>query len=158
MTLEVSPVASALYGFWRNDTSIFIRTSEWLFMERTVFNYTCNPLNPNPKCGTRLNMPEMRTASGLPILQQCSMLVKILAEIYNLKVEFCDNVTLIHNTESDTIGIKTMNQSCMVKVQEGDLVRILWISEGSYRFFQQLSHILVPPRGMVSTLIVLMIN
>jgi hypothetical protein len=122
MTLEVSPVASAPYDFWRNETSIFIRTSEWLFMEGTAFNYTCNPLNPNPKCRTNLNIPEMLTASGLPVLQQCSMLVKIPAEIYNLKMEFCDNVMLIHNTESDTIGIKTMNQSCMVKVQEGDLI------------------------------------
>jgi hypothetical protein len=68
MTLEVSPVASAPYGFWRNETFIFIRTSEWLFMEGTAFNYTCNPLNPNPKYSTNLNMPEMRMASGLPLL------------------------------------------------------------------------------------------
>jgi hypothetical protein len=47
------------------------------------------------------------------------MVVKIPAEIYYLKVEFCENAMLIHNTESDTIGIKTMNKSCMVKVQEG---------------------------------------
>jgi hypothetical protein len=88
MTLEDSTVSSALYGFWRNETSIFIRTSEWLFMEGTVFKYICNSLNPNPKCGSNLNMPEMRMASGLPLFKQYSMLVKILAEIYNLKVEF----------------------------------------------------------------------
>jgi hypothetical protein len=75
------------------------------------------------------------------------VLVKIPAEIYNLKVEFCDNVMLIHNTESDTIGIKNMNQSCMVKVQEGDLIQNLWISEGSYRFFRQLSYIVCSLQG-----------
>jgi hypothetical protein len=40
-----------------------------------------------------------------------------------------------------------MNKSCMVRVQEGDLVRNLWISEGSYRFFQQLSYIACSPQG-----------
>jgi hypothetical protein len=40
MTLEVSPVASTPYGFWRNEMCIFIRISEWLFMEGTAFNYT----------------------------------------------------------------------------------------------------------------------
>jgi hypothetical protein len=54
MTLETSPVSSAPYGFWRNETSIFIRTSEWLFLEGTTFNYSCKPLNPNPKCGMNL--------------------------------------------------------------------------------------------------------
>jgi hypothetical protein len=70
MTLEVSPVSSAPYGFWRNETSIFLRTSNWLFMEGTTFNYTCDSINPNPKCGTNLNMPEMQTTSDLPVLQQ----------------------------------------------------------------------------------------
>jgi hypothetical protein len=28
MSLEVPPVSSAPYGFWRNETSVFIRTSE----------------------------------------------------------------------------------------------------------------------------------
>jgi hypothetical protein len=38
MSLETSPVSSVPYGFWRNDTSIFIRASDWLFLEGTVFN------------------------------------------------------------------------------------------------------------------------
>jgi hypothetical protein len=59
-------------------------------MEGTAFNYSYNPLNPGPKCGVGLNMLEMRTASGLPVFQQCTMLVKIPAEIYKLKVEFCN--------------------------------------------------------------------
>jgi hypothetical protein len=75
------------------------------------------------------------------------MLVKIPANVYNVKVGFCDNVTLIHNTESDTIGIKTMGQSCMVRIQEGELIQNLWISEGPYRFFRQLSHIACSPAG-----------
>jgi hypothetical protein len=41
MTLEDSPVSSAPYGFWRNETSIFIRTSNLLFMEGTAFNVRC---------------------------------------------------------------------------------------------------------------------
>jgi hypothetical protein len=73
-------------------------------------------------------MSEMRTASGFPILQQCSMLIKIPADIFNFKVEFCENVNVIHNLESDTIRIKSMDKSCMVKIQEGDLIQNLWIS------------------------------
>jgi hypothetical protein len=110
-------------------------------MEGTAFNYTCKPMNPNPKCGTSLNIPDMQTASGHPVLKQCTMLVKIPAEIYNLKVEFCTNVILIHNTESDTIGIKTMKQSCMVKVQEGDLIQNLSVLPLAILYS------LFPPRG-----------
>jgi hypothetical protein len=146
MTLETSPVASVPYGFWRNETSIFIR-ADWLYLEGTVFNYSCKPVNPNPKCGSSLRMPEMRTASGFPILWQCSMLIKIPAKIFNFKVEFCESVNLIHNLESDTIGIKSMNKGCMVKIQEGDLIQNLWISEGYYRFFRQLSFIACSPAG-----------
>jgi hypothetical protein len=117
-------------------------------MEGTAFNYSCKPLNPNPKCHTDLRIPEMRTAIGLQVLQQCSMLVKIHAEIYNLKVQFCENVTLVHNTESNTIGIKIMGQSCMVRIQEGKLTQNLWIFEGSYRFFRQLSYIACSHAGI----------
>jgi hypothetical protein len=141
MTLEDSPVSSNTYGFWPNETSVFIRTSEWLFMEETAFNYSCKPINLNPKCGTNLNMPDMKTADGMPVLKQCTMLIKIPANIYNIKIEFCQNVMLIHNTESNTIGIETMNQRCMMKVHEGDIIQNLWITEGLYRFFCQLSFI-----------------
>jgi hypothetical protein len=48
------------------------------------------------------------------------MLVKIPAALFGIKMEFCEEVMVIHNTESDTIGIKTMNKSCMVKTQEGN--------------------------------------
>jgi hypothetical protein len=75
------------------------------------------------------------------------MLVKIPADIYGVKVGFCDNVTLIHNTKSDTIGIKTMGPSCMVRIQEVELTQNLWISEGSYQFFRQLSYIACSPAG-----------
>jgi hypothetical protein len=92
-------------------------------------------------------MPDMKTADGMPVLQQCTMLVKIPADIFNIKIEFCQNVMLVYNTESNTIGIKTMNQSCMVKVQEGDIIQNLWITEGSYRFFRQLSFIACSPEG-----------
>jgi hypothetical protein len=147
MTLQTSPVSSAPYGFWRNDSSVFIDTSDWLYIEKTAFNYSCMPNNPNPGCGTNLRMPDMNTASGMPVLQQCTMLVKIPAELFGVKIEFCKEVMLIHNTESDTIGIKTMGQSCMVKIQEGEKIQNLWISEGSYRFFRQLSFIACPPKG-----------
>jgi hypothetical protein len=35
----------------------------------------------------------------------------------------------------------------MVKIQEGDKIQNLWISEGSYRFFRQLSYIACTPQG-----------
>jgi hypothetical protein len=92
-------------------------------------------------------MPDMKTASGMPILQQCTMLVKIPADIFGIKIEFCEEVILIHNIEVNTIGIKTMGESCMVKVQEGEKIQNLWISQGSYRFFKQLSYIACKPQG-----------
>jgi hypothetical protein len=116
-------------------------------MEETAFNYSCMPENPNPGCGTNLRMPDMKTASGMPILHQCTMLVKIPADIFGLKIEFCEEVILIHNIEVDTIEIKTMSESCMVKVQEGERIQNLWISQGSYRFFKQLSYIACIPQG-----------
>jgi hypothetical protein len=147
MTIQTSPMSTEPYGFWRNDTSVVIATSDWLFMEKTAFNYSCMPENPNPGCGTNLRMPDMNTVSGMPILQQCTMLVKILADLFGIKIEFCEEVMLIHNIEVDTIGIKTMGQICMVKVQEGEKIQNLWVSEGSYRFFRQLSYIACFPQG-----------
>jgi hypothetical protein len=146
MTLQTSPMSSAPYGFWRNESFVFICDSNWLYMEKTAFNYSCKPINPNPGCGTNVKMPDMDTVSGLPVLQQCMMLVKIPADLFGIKIDFCE-VMLIHNTESDTIGIKTMGQSCMVKIQEGEKIQNLWISEGSYRFFRQLSYIACSPQG-----------
>jgi hypothetical protein len=108
MTLETSPMTTAPYGFWRNDSSVFIASSNWLFMENTAFNYSCMPENPNLGCGTNLIMLDMSTVSGMPILQHCTMMVKIQADIFGIKIEFCEEVMLIHNIEVDTIGIKTM--------------------------------------------------
>jgi hypothetical protein len=79
MTLEASPVASVPYGFWRNDSSVFIATSNWLYMEESAFNYSCTPKNPNPGCGTNLKMLDVSTVSRLPVIQQCTMLIKIPA-------------------------------------------------------------------------------
>jgi hypothetical protein len=147
MTLQTSPVSSAPYSFWRNDSLVFLATSDLLYIKKTAFNYSCIPNNPNPGCGTNLRMPDMNTSSGMPVLQQRTMLIKIPAELFGVKIEFCEEVLLIHNTESDTIGIKTMGQSCMVKIQEGEKIQNLWISEGFYRFFRQLSFIACSPQG-----------
>jgi hypothetical protein len=48
VSLTISPSMDARYGFWRNESGIFIRTADWLFMEHTVFNYSCAVTNPNP--------------------------------------------------------------------------------------------------------------
>jgi hypothetical protein len=146
MTLQTSPMSTTPYGFWRNESSVFVCDSNWLFMEQTAFNYSCYPKNPNLGCGTSLKMPDMNTASGMPVLQQCTMLVKIPADLFGIKIEFCQ-VMLIHNTESDTIRIKTLGKICMVKTQEGDKIQNLWISEGFYRFFRHLSYVACSPQG-----------
>jgi hypothetical protein len=57
-------------------------------MEETAFNYSCKPVNPNPKCGTNLNILDMKTADGMSVLQQCTMLVKIPADIITSKSNF----------------------------------------------------------------------
>jgi hypothetical protein len=48
MILQTSPMSTTPYGFWRNESSVFVCDSNWLYMERTAFNYSCYPQNPNP--------------------------------------------------------------------------------------------------------------
>jgi hypothetical protein len=139
--LAISPIDTAPVGFWRNETSIFLRAPNWLYLEGTAFNYSCMPTNLNPKYGTGLNLLDIQIFDGLPTIQQCTMLIKIPPEIYDVKFYFCTKVMIIHNTESNNIGIRTNGESCMVKVQDCECIQNLFISEGSYRFFRQLSYI-----------------
>jgi hypothetical protein len=81
MTLETSPMVSATYDFWRNESSVFVASTNWLFMQNSAFYYSCMLFNPNPNCITDLRMPDMNTVSGMSVIQQCTMLVKIPAEI-----------------------------------------------------------------------------
>jgi hypothetical protein len=63
--------------------------------------------------------------------------------------DFCDLINeLSINLEKWTIFyFYILTQRYRVKVQEGDLIQNLWISEGSYRFFHQLSYIACSPQG-----------
>jgi hypothetical protein len=35
VSLTIDPAMDAKYGFWRNESGIFIRTADWLFIQNT---------------------------------------------------------------------------------------------------------------------------
>jgi hypothetical protein len=76
-----------------------------------VFNYIYKPFNPIMSVMVYLNMLNMSTISRMPSL------------------------IIIHNNESDKIGVKSSNVNCRIKVLEGGIFHFLWLSEGSYYFF-----------------------
>jgi hypothetical protein len=146
VSLTINPSTDAKYGFWHNDSWIFIRTANWLFMEQIAFNYSCSVTNPNPPCYANHNFVEMNSVSALPLISSCKTLVKIPALIIGANVKFCTSLIEVHNNESDTYGVKSDGPGCMIKVEE-DTIQFLWLSEGSYRFFKHIAKIACKSQG-----------
>jgi hypothetical protein len=67
----------APYGFWRNDTAVFLNTADNNFLEGTNYNYSCLPTSARPPCYDKYQMPISRTLNPLPELISCSILIKI---------------------------------------------------------------------------------
>jgi hypothetical protein len=97
------------------------------FLEGTNYNYSC------------LKMAEIRTINGMPNIPSCSTIVTLKAPDIIPVTKFCMVVKLINNTESNSVGIKSLSGSCDLKIQDkaGSII-IISVDEGSYRFFADL--------------------
>jgi hypothetical protein len=140
VSLTINPSTDAKYGFWRNESRIFICTDDWLFMQDTAFNYSCSVTNPNPPYYTNHNFVGMNDVTSIPLISSCKSLVKLPAHIIGEGIDFCKSLIAIHNNESNPYGVKSDGPGFMVKVEE-DTIQFLWLSEGSYRFFKHIAKI-----------------
>jgi hypothetical protein len=146
VSLTVGPHLEAPYGFWRHTNnatgkeSIFLNTATSNYLEGTNYNYSCTPLNDPGVCKQDYVMPEIRTANSMPNIPSCSTLVTL--KTTDVIPVNCQTVKTIKNTESNSIGIKSISGSCDIKVKD-KLEYQLYISidEGSYRFFNDLQGI-----------------
>jgi hypothetical protein len=142
VTITIGPHQIAPYGFWRhtnNQTgkeSIFLNTASNNFLEGTNYNYSCCPLNKPINCMEDFAMPEIRTINGMPNTPSCSTIVSLKASDIIPVTKFCMAIKLINNTESNSVGIKSLSLSgsCDLKIQDktGSII-IISIDEGSYR-------------------------
>jgi hypothetical protein len=84
-------------------------------------------------------MPEIRTINRMPNIPSCSTIVSLKASDIIPVTNYCLSIKLINNTESNSVGIKSLSGSCDVKIQDkAGLITIISIDEGSYRFFKDL--------------------
>jgi hypothetical protein len=118
VSLTINPSTDAKYGFWRNESGIFNRTADWLFMQNTAFNYSCAVTNTNPPCYTNHNFVDMNDVSSMTLISSCKSLVKLPAHIIGGGIDFCKSLIAIHNNESNTYGVKSDGPGCMIKVEE----------------------------------------
>jgi hypothetical protein len=140
-TINVGPHQIAPYGFWQhtnNQTgkeSIFLNTASNNFLEGTNYNYSWCPLNKPINCIENFAMLEIKTINGMPNVQ----LVILKASDVIPVTKFCMAIKLINNTESNSVGIKSLSGSCDLKIQDkaGSII-IISIDKGLYRFFADL--------------------
>jgi hypothetical protein len=147
-SLTVGPHLEAPYGFWRHTNnatskeSIFLNTATSNYLEGTNYNYSYTPLNNPGACKQDYVMTEIRTANSMPNIPSCSTLVTLKTTDVIPVTNYCQAIKAIKNTESNSIGIKSLSGSCDIKVKD-KLGYQLYISvdEGSYRFFNDLQGI-----------------
>jgi hypothetical protein len=145
VTITVSPHSIAPYGYWRHTNnatgkeSIFLNTVSNNFLKRTNYNYSYCPLNKPINWMEDFAIPEIRTINGMPNISSCSTIVTLKASDVIPVIKFCMIIKLINNTESNSVGIKSLSGSSDLKIQDkaGSMI-IISIDEGSYRFFADL--------------------
>jgi hypothetical protein len=142
VTLTVGPHQQTPYGYWSHTNNaagrelIFLNTASNNFLEGTNYNYSSKSLNTPMNCMEDFAMPEIRTINGMPNIPSCSTIVILKALDVIPVTKFCMAVKLINNTESNSVGIKSLSGSCDLKIQDkASSMIIISIDEGSYRFF-----------------------
>jgi hypothetical protein len=125
VTLIVSPAPATPHSFWRNESGIFIRSTNWLNMEKSPFNYSCGVTNPKPNYGTHFQFTDMDDISGKPLLDFCASLIKLPAHLISAGIDFYKSLITVHSTESNSHGVKSDGPGCMIKVEE-DYTKFLW--------------------------------
>jgi hypothetical protein len=79
------------------------------------------------------------TINGMPNIPSCSTIVSLKASDVIPVTKFCMSNKLINNTESNSVGIKSLLGSCDLKIQDkASSIIIISTDEGSYRFFADL--------------------
>jgi hypothetical protein len=73
-------------------------------------------------------MPEIRTINGMPNIPACSTIVSLKASDIIPITNYCTAVKLINNTESKTVGIKSLARSCNLKIKD-NYITIISIDE-----------------------------
>jgi hypothetical protein len=77
-------------------------------------------------------MPEIRTINVMPNIPSCSTIVSLKTSNIISVIKFCMAIKLINNTESNSMGIKSLSKSCDLKIQNKiDSMIIISIDERS---------------------------
>jgi hypothetical protein len=128
------------YGFWMNDTSIFVNTAGSNFLEGSNFNYSCKPSN-DPGARQDYIMPDPITLSGLPTFVDCTTVVKVPTKVIALDMEWCTSLQITRNIETNSFGFKPYDivdngTACQIKlIDENDYIFYMNLGLGVYRFF-----------------------
>jgi hypothetical protein len=148
VTLTVCPHLEAPYGFCKhiNDVtskeSIYLNTATNNFLEGTNFNYSCTPLNTPICCRQDYIMPEVRTANSMPNIPSCSTLITLETKDIIPITNFCKAIKVIRNIESNSIGIKSLSESCDIQVENKTKYKFyISVNEKCFKFFNDFSKI-----------------
>jgi hypothetical protein len=137
-----SALAAVPNGYWRYGIEVFIKSSNWVRLEGLKYNYPCKPTWPGCSKSTNFLWPSLLTIDGTPNLGECMTTITLPFKVLAGGLEFCDSVTVIHDIDSDSMGIHSLDNDCSVLVQDGEgRVQPFWISAGSYRFIKNISRI-----------------
>jgi hypothetical protein len=63
-------------------------------------------------------IPEIRTINGMTNIPSCSTIVVLKASDAIPVTKICMAIKLINNTESNSMGIKSLSGSCDLKIQD----------------------------------------
>jgi hypothetical protein len=124
VTITVGPHQIPPYGFWHHTNNqtgkelIFLNTASNNFLEGTNYNYSCRSLNDPSNCMEDFSMPEIRTINGMLTIPSCSTIVTLKILDFIIVTKFCMAVKFLNNTESNSVGIKSLSGSCDLKIQD----------------------------------------
>jgi hypothetical protein len=98
------------------------------------------------KCKTDYVMPELRTINSMPNIPSCATIVVLPTNEVTPITNYCFVIKNIRNIKMQSIGIKFFLGICDVKVLDklGEII-ILFLDEGSYRFFSDIASISCEP-------------
>jgi hypothetical protein len=74
--------------------------------------------NDPTRCMEDVAMPEIRTINGMQNIPSCSTIVSLKASDVIPITKFCIAIKIINNTESNSVGIKSLSGSCDLKIQD----------------------------------------
>jgi hypothetical protein len=144
--LAVGPNLQTPFGFWRNETSVFINTVTMNYLEGTNFNYSCQPIFTPYRPGQDFKFADPFTTSPMPSLTDCKVQVSIPTKVMNIVSKYCISVNAVRNTDTGIIGLISEAADCQVMVTDMENITYdIWLSQGSYRFMKEINQIACIP-------------